>query len=71
MKDKRNCNGPYPMYNMPMMQPMPIYPNTYQNSYDINSIDQRLNALDERVSRLEKIIGNTNNKYNNDNYYMV
>lgn len=75
MKDKRNCNQAYPMYGMPMMPPMPI-PNTYQNTYDINSIDQRLNMLDERVSRLEKMISNNNtnnnyNKYNNDNYYMV
>ena len=74
MKDKRNCNGQYPMYGVPMMPQMPI-PNTYQNSYDINTIDQRLNMLDERVSRLEKLVlNNTNNnynKYNNDNYYMV
>lgn len=73
MKDKRNCNGPYPMYGMPMMPPIP---NTYQNTFDINTIDQRLNMLDERVSRLEKLVLNNNtnnnyNKYNNDNYYMV
>lgn len=77
MKDKRNCNQTYPMYGIPpmMVPPMPIQ-NTYQNTYDINSIDQRLNMLDERVSRLEKIVSNNNttnnyNKYNNDNYYMV
>ena len=75
MKDKRNCNGPYPMYGMPMMMPQMQVPNTYQNTFDINSIDQRLNMLDERVSRLEKLVSNNNtnnyNKYNNDNYYMV
>ena len=70
MKDKRNCNGPYPMYGIPMMPPIP---NTYENTFDINSIDQRLNMLEERINRLEKIVLNNdnNNKYNNDNYYMV
>lgn len=73
MKDKRNCNQAYPMYQQPMMiQPIP---NIYQNTYDINSIDQRLNMLEERVSRLEKLVSNnTNNnynKYNDSNYYMV
>ena len=78
MKDKRNCNQAYPMYGMPpMMTPQMPIPNTYQNTYDINTIDQRLNMLDERVSRLEKLVLNNNNtasnynKYNNDNYYMV
>ena len=34
MKDKRNCNQAYPMYGMPqMIPPMPIYPNTYQNTF--------------------------------------
>ena len=73
MKDKRNCNGQYPMYGMPMM--MPPIPNTYKNTYDINSIDQKINMLEERITRLERLVSsNTNNnynKYNNDNYYMV
>ena len=73
MKDKRNCNQAYPMYNTPMM--MPPIPNIYQNTYDINNIDQRLNMLEERVSRLEKLVSNSTNnnynKYNDSNYYMV
>lgn len=73
MKDKRNCNQAYPIYPQPMM--MPPMPNIYQNTYDINSVEQRLNMLEERVSRLEKLISNNSNnnynKYNNDNYYMV
>ncbi len=70
MKDKKNCNQAYPMYGMPMM--MPPIPNTYQNTFDIDSIDQRLNMLEERINRLEKTVFNNNNntKYN-DNYYMV
>ena len=71
MKDKRNCNQAYPMYGIPMMPPIP---NVYQNTFDINSIEQRINMLEERVSRLEKLVSNnTNNNYNkyNDNYYMV
>ena len=72
MKDKRNCNQAYPMYGMPMMVP-PI-PNAYQSTYDINSIEQRLNVLEDRINRLEKTISSNNttnyNKYN-DNYYMV
>ena len=75
MKEKRNCNQAYPMYGMPqMIPPMPIYPNTYQNTFDINSLSDKINSLEERVSRLEKIVLNNNNnynKYNDSNYYMV
>ena len=74
MKDKRNCNGAYPMYGMPMVPQMPI-PTPYQNTYDINNIDQRLNMLEERINRLEKLVSSNNNnnynKYNDSNYYMV
>ena len=80
MKDKRNCNMPYPMYQPPMMVPPYGYPmNMNGNSQDvmsqINNLEQQINLLDQRVSRLESLnTGNTTtnyNKYNDSNYYMV
>ena len=87
MKDKRDCNMNYPIYQQPMMVPPMGYPVNYfgqrggipnntQNNYDqrLNNIEQQLNLLDQRVTRLENLGTNntTNyNKYNDSNYYMV
>ena len=79
MKDKRNCNMSYPIYQPPMMIPPYGYPaNMGGNSMDVNSqinnLEQQINLLDQRVSRLESLGSNTTtnyNKYNDSNYYMV
>lgn len=84
MKDKRNCNMSYPLYQQPMVPPFG-YPigmpnNNMINGYNnieqqLNNIEQQLNLLDQRISRLENLNSNntTNNytKYNDSNYYMV
>lgn len=85
MKDKRNCNNSYPIYQQPVMAP-PIYPmypsynlgnmgiNNSNITDQLNNLEQRVNSLEQRVSRLEKmnVTNNTNySKYNDSNYYMV
>ena len=82
MKDNRNCNQNYPLYQ-PMMVPPMGYPVNYfdgmynpNNNYsdEISNLKNKLNNLESRVSRLENM-GNTNttnfNKYSDSNYYMV
>lgn len=88
MKDKRNCsnNMNYPIYNQPMIPPMPypmyqgFQPNMMNmngginsNTFEqqINNLEQQINLLDKRVSRLENLNNSMNNKYNDSNYYMV
>ena len=83
MKDNRNCNQNYPLYQ-PMMVPPMGYPiNYFDNMYgsnnnysdEINSIQNRLTSLENRVKKLESMSSNstTNNytKYSDSNYYMV
>ena len=81
-----NSNMNYPVYGGPMMVPPMGMPNNLpfpnynvgisQNTYEeqINNIEQQLNLLDQRITRLERQYMNninTNNKYNDSNYYMV
>ena len=87
MKDKRDCNMNYPIYQQPMMVPPMGYPVGYPGNFQVqgvngvsninqrlNSIEQQLNLLDQRITRLENLgTNNTTNytKYNDSNYYMV
>lgn len=86
MKDKRNCNTPYPIYPPVMgIPPMQVpYMAGYQQGYtnnsissntveqQINNLEQQMTNLETRVSRLENMLnGNNNNQYNGSNYYMV
>ena len=69
----------------PMMMPPMAYPNyqTYPNfnsglttntlEQQVNTLEQQINQLDQRLARLERQYtnNNSNNKYNDSNYYMV
>ena len=85
MKDNRNCNQNYPVYQPMMVPPMgyPVnyfdgmYQNNTNTSDELNNLKTRLNNLENRVSRLESMGTTSNtttnnyNKYTDSNYYMV
>lgn len=85
MKEKRNCNSPYPVY--PPNMGIPIMPTPFMTGYQqgytnnsitsntieqqMNNLEAQLNNLETRVSKLESMLNSNNQQYNNSNYYMV
>lgn len=81
MKDKRNCNAPYPVY--PPVMGIPGIPTPYMNGYNqgysnnnissntnlqqINNLEQQMTNLETRVSRLENVLNGNNNSNNQYN----
>ena len=80
MKDNRNCNQGYPVYQ-PMMVPPMGYPVNYFDgmyqsgnsnndfSNEINNLRNKINNLENRVSRLESMSNTTTNNTTNYNKY--
>lgn len=64
-----------PPMGYPNYQPYPNYNNNLSTNtleQQFNNLEQQINQLEQRVTRLERqYMNNSNNKYNDSNYYMV
>ncbi len=83
MKDKRNCQTPYPIY--PPVMGFPTMPTPYMTGYNqgysnnslssntieqqINNLEQQMTNLETRVSRIENLLNTNNTNNTNNNQY--